>query len=61
MEKNNINFDRYFNFKKILIFGDNHVGKSTFINRINSKEFVSEYTKSNGNLILYFINRYNQH
>jgi len=34
---NSVELEKYFHYQKILIFGDNFVGKSAFVKRINTK------------------------
>jgi GTPase SAR1 family protein len=38
--------ERFFNFEKLLIFGDKNVGKSTFLKRISKADFDSHYDPS---------------
>jgi GTPase SAR1 family protein len=38
--------EKFFNYHKILIFGDDAVGKTSFVNRINKKDFEMMYTPS---------------
>jgi len=38
--------EKFFNFKKLLIFGDKNVGKSTFLKRICKLDFDLWYSPS---------------
>jgi GTPase SAR1 family protein len=40
------NKDKYFNFQKLLIFGDKNVGKSCFVSRICKADFDPNYVPS---------------
>jgi hypothetical protein len=40
------NNDKYFNFQKLLVFGDKNVGKSCFVKRISKSDFDNTYSPS---------------
>jgi GTPase SAR1 family protein len=42
--------DKYYNFQKILIFGDKQVGKSAFVKRISKSDYESAYVPSQSNI-----------
>jgi GTPase SAR1 family protein len=42
----NDNKDKFFNFQKLLIFGDKNVGKSCFVTRICKADFDANYAPS---------------
>lgn len=50
MEKKPFSQDRYLNYQKVLIIGDQYVGKSAFVTRIRNNDFDATYVKSKGNL-----------
>ena len=52
------NKDKYFNFQKLLIFGDKNVGKSCFVSRICKADFDPNYVPSPCKLISNYHNHF---